>query len=223
MCCNCGTVTVFCTLTPNLSLNTTGMSTTWLEEKRAATVGSRLSPTMNAHHGPAQQTSITLSMYCNCRISGKTDHGNLRLRHAREVDDLDMHNNGHVNPVHNAQFETVRTCLCCITAIPSSVEELKRGTIHCPTKTAGTYHARAQRRHLCPVFIYRPGLAEQLLTQEEEEGGQTWRDACPCASTRPVPPHPFRRTTRPRHHLEPARLYCLYVCSSNMSCQRGVP
>ena len=25
--------------------------------------------------------------------------------------DLDMHNNGHVNQVHNAQFDTVRTCL----------------------------------------------------------------------------------------------------------------
>ena len=58
----------------------------------------------------------------------------MRLRHARDVNDLDMHNNGHVNPVHNAQFETVRICLCCITAKPSSVEELKRGTIHCPTR-----------------------------------------------------------------------------------------
>ena len=121
MCCNCGTVTVFCTLTPSLSLNTTGMSTTWPEEKRTATVGSRLSPTLSAHRGPAQQTSITLSMYCNCRISGKTNHGNLRLRHDRDVYDLDMHNNGHVNPVHNAQFETVRTCLCCITAIPTNL------------------------------------------------------------------------------------------------------
>ena len=38
--------------------------------KRAATVGSRLSPT-TAHElaGPAQQTSTTLSMYCNWRIS----------------------------------------------------------------------------------------------------------------------------------------------------------
>ena len=112
MCCNCGTISVFCTLRPNLSLNTTGMSTTWPEEKHAATVGSRLSPTMNAHHGPAQQTSITLSMYCSCRISGKTDQGELRLRHARDVYDHDMHNNGHVNPVHNAQFQTVRTRLC---------------------------------------------------------------------------------------------------------------
>ena len=162
MCCNCGTVTVFCTSTPATVVDTTGMSTTWSEKKRAATVGSRLSPTLSAHRGPAQQTSITLSMYCNCRISGKTDHGNLRLRHDRDVDDLDMHNNGHVNPVHNAQFETVRTCLCCITAIPSSVEELKRGTIHCPTKTAGTCHAWAQRRHLCPVFVYRPGPAVSL-------------------------------------------------------------
>ena len=88
------------------------MSTTWPEEKHATTVGSRLSPTMNAHHGPAQQTSITLSMYCNCRISGKTDHGKLRLRHARDVYDHDMHNNGHVSPVHNAQFQTVHTRLC---------------------------------------------------------------------------------------------------------------
>ena len=109
-------------------VDTTGMSTNWSEKKRAATVGSRLSPTLNAHRGPAQQTSITLSMYCNCRISGKTDHGNLRLRHARDVDNLDMHNNRHVNQVHNAQFETVRTRLCCITAIPSSVEDLKRAS-----------------------------------------------------------------------------------------------
>ena len=49
------------------------------------------------------------------------DRGHIRLRDT-------PHNNTHVNPVHNAQFETVRTRLCCITAIPSSVEELKRAS-----------------------------------------------------------------------------------------------
>ena len=28
-----------------------------------------------------------------------------------------------------------------------------------------------EEHHPCPVFIYRPGLAVLLLTQEEEEGG----------------------------------------------------
>ena len=54
----------------HLSLHTTGMSTAWSKKKRAATVGSRLSPT-TAHQlaGPAQQKSTTLSMCCNWRIS----------------------------------------------------------------------------------------------------------------------------------------------------------
>ena len=61
-----------------------------------------------------------------------------------------------------AQFDTVRTCLCSITSISSSVDELKRGTIHCSTKTAGYCRAWSQRRHLCPVFENRPGLAVSL-------------------------------------------------------------
>ena len=40
--------------------------------------------------GPAQQTSITLSMYCNWRISMVFwTKGKLPLRHDRDVDDCD--------------------------------------------------------------------------------------------------------------------------------------
>ena len=54
---------------------------------QAATVGARLSPPRQTLEdaGPDQPTSITLSVYCNWRISMETeqDHGNLPVRHDR--------------------------------------------------------------------------------------------------------------------------------------------
>ena len=108
MCCNCGTVAVFCTSTPAPVVDTTGMSTTWSNKKRAATVGSRLSPTLSAHRRPAQQTSITLSMYCMWRNSFFLNRGTIGIcicattgcrRHADETAHLALHSNGHVNLV----------------------------------------------------------------------------------------------------------------------------
>ena len=49
-------------------------------------------------------------------------HGKRPLRHDSVVDDLDMHNSGRVSKQSkNAQFDTVRTCLCSMTAISTTL------------------------------------------------------------------------------------------------------
>ena len=119
----------------------------------AATVGSR--PISHGLHpkiaGPAQQGHRTPDQWTatgESQWSAELDNGKRPLRHDREVDDLDMHNDGRVNNQStNAQF-----ALCVPVSeqngnIHHSVEELKRGTIHCPAKTAGTCRAWSQRRH----------------------------------------------------------------------------
>ena len=54
--------------------------------------------------------------------SAAQDQGKRPLRHDSVVDDLDSHNNRYVkNQSQNAQFDTVRTCLCGITAISTTL------------------------------------------------------------------------------------------------------
>ena len=92
----------FCT--QHLSLNTTGTSTTWSEKKRAATVGSRLSPTLSAHYGTCTHDHlINVLQLENLRTR---DPGNLHLRRDRGVDDINtktahlpLHINRQVNQV----------------------------------------------------------------------------------------------------------------------------
>ena len=77
MCCNCGTIAVLCTLTPSICRCTpTGMSTTLskheYDELQLWELGCLLTVCARLV-GPAQQTSITLSMYCNWRISMEND------------------------------------------------------------------------------------------------------------------------------------------------------
>ena len=69
----------------------------------------------------AQQTSITVSIHCNCRISGKTDHGKCVCFTPEMSRSCDMHSpRACQSSKYWAQFETVRICaLACITAIPS--------------------------------------------------------------------------------------------------------
>ena len=84
-------------------------------EKRAATVGSRLSP-----HGvypncrTCTTTTTTVSIDCNLEISVVCCTGPEKrpLRHDRVVDDF-------------AQFDTVRTCLCKEEQIHHFDDELK--------------------------------------------------------------------------------------------------
>ena len=75
--------------TQHLSLNTTGMSTTWSKRNglQLWDLDCLLTDSNEESAGPAQQTSITLSVCFNRRISVE-NHGNLHLRHDRDVDDM---------------------------------------------------------------------------------------------------------------------------------------
>ena len=72
-----------------------------VQEKRAATVGSRQSPTTSHESaGPAQQGHRT---HRQCTATGESqwsaerDQGNLQLRHDREIDDLSLQHNGNIH------------------------------------------------------------------------------------------------------------------------------
>ena len=90
--------------TQHLSLNTTGMSTTWSKE-RAATVGSRLSShrqqriswtCTTKHRSPCQCTATGECQWKRPWESASAPRQWCR-RHRREGAHLALHNNGHVN------------------------------------------------------------------------------------------------------------------------------
>ena len=91
----------------------------------SATVGSR--PIFTAAPwiaGPAQQGRRAPDQWNatgESQWSAALDQGKQPLRHDRDADDLNMRNNGHINPAQNAQFETVHTCLCSITAMSTTL------------------------------------------------------------------------------------------------------
>ena len=125
---NCGTVAVFCTLNHrHLLLHTTGMQQhrqrfnelqlwdrDWLLTD--CTRGSCWTCTPKRGK-PDQWTATGESQW-----SAAQDQGKRPLRHDSVIDDLDMHNSGHVNnQFKKAEFDTVRTCLCSITAISTTL------------------------------------------------------------------------------------------------------
>ena len=106
----------------------TGMSTTASKQRQATTEGSRLTPHglhPNLHNQDIDHRINGLQqgnlMICSL------DQGKRPLRHDGDGDDLDMHNNGHVNNITKngtcgnnrlvrAQLALcVPTCLCCQT------------------------------------------------------------------------------------------------------------
>ena len=125
--CNCGTFAVFSTLNhpgicrctqracerPCPSTNTVGSRpiSHGLHPRKLLNLRNR------GHRTPDQWTATGES-----QGSAELDREKRPLRHDKVVDDLDMHNGGHVNDQSkNAQFDTVRTCLCSKTAISTAL------------------------------------------------------------------------------------------------------
>ena len=97
--------TSICCCTP------TGMSTTASKLQRAATVGSRLSslPAPEDLHNQDVEHLINGLQQGNLLVCS-LDQGKRPLRHDSDVNDLDMHKNGHVN-------NTTKNCTCGISTV----------------------------------------------------------------------------------------------------------
>ena len=107
--CNCGTCTVFL---GDCRCTTTGCERRDLDRLLTACTRESAGLAQEGHRTPCQWTPTGESQWSAARDPGKRP-----LRHDSVVDDLDMHNNGHVNnQSNNAQFDTVRTSLSSITA-----------------------------------------------------------------------------------------------------------
>ena len=86
------------------SISPTGMSTTASKQRQAASEGSRLTPHGLHPHLHNKEIDHLINMICSL------DQGKRSLRHDGDVDDLDMHNNGHVN-------NTTKNCTCGISTV----------------------------------------------------------------------------------------------------------